>query len=135
MRLSNRTAIVTGAGRGIGPAMAVSLTRRGCHVALADLNRQGLQETQSLLASHEVRVSLHQLDVADRAGVTALPKAVFAEQEGVDLLVNNAGVALGGRFEEISEADFEWLFEINFRGVVRMTRAFLSCRGARRPGL
>jgi short-subunit dehydrogenase len=125
MRISNRTAAITGAASGIGRAMAVSLASRGCHLALADLNLEGLEETRRLLASYAVRASLHQLDVADRAGVAELPQAILAEHEGVDLLINNAGVALGGRFEEISEADFEWLFEINFCGVVRMTRAFL----------
>ncbi len=54
-----------------------------------------------------------------------LPHRYAAGHRGVDLLVNNAGVALGGTFEEVAEADFEWLFEINFWGVVRMTRAFL----------
>jgi NAD(P)-dependent dehydrogenase (short-subunit alcohol dehydrogenase family) len=72
-----------------------------------------------------VRVSCHRLDVADRAAVAAFPSQVTARHAGVDLLVNNAGVALGGTFEQVSEADFEWLFEINFWGVVRMTRAFL----------
>ncbi len=72
MRLSNRTTVVTGAASGIGRVIAVTLARRGCHLALVDLNRQGLQETRSRLASYAVRVSLHQLDVADRAGVAAL---------------------------------------------------------------
>jgi NAD(P)-dependent dehydrogenase (short-subunit alcohol dehydrogenase family) len=70
-------------------------------------------------------VSRHRLDVADRAALADLPSQVAAEHGGVNLLVNNAGVAVGGTFEQVSEEDFEWLFEINFWGVVRMTRAFL----------
>lgn len=57
--------------------------------------------------------------------MAAFPDAVTAEHPGVDILVNNAGVALGGTFETLSEEDFEWLFDINFWGVVRMVRAFL----------
>jgi short-subunit dehydrogenase len=78
-----------------------------------------------LVKDRGVTVSLHELDVADPTAVAALPAAVAERHANVDLLFNNAGVALGGNFDEISEADFEWLFDINFWGVVRMTRAFL----------
>ncbi|HEX8291019.1 MAG TPA: SDR family NAD(P)-dependent oxidoreductase [Pyrinomonadaceae bacterium] len=123
MRLEGRTAVITGAGGGIGRAIALSLARRGCHLALADIDEAGLAGTADLI--RDVRLSLHPLDVADRAAVADLPERVAAEHPGVDLLFNNAGVALGGTFEQVSEEDFEWLFEINFWGVVRMTRAFL----------
>jgi NAD(P)-dependent dehydrogenase (short-subunit alcohol dehydrogenase family) len=63
--------------------------------------------------------------VSDADAVAAFPDLVRAAHAGIDLLVNNAGVALGGTFEQVSDADFEWLFGINFRGMVRMTRAFL----------
>jgi NAD(P)-dependent dehydrogenase (short-subunit alcohol dehydrogenase family) len=125
MKLAGRAAVVTGAASGIGRAVAVSLARRGCHLALADLDRDGLDETAALTQPHGVRASRHVLDVTDRAAVAALPEVVRAEHPGVDVLVNNAGVAVGGTFEQVSEADFEWLFEVNFWGVVRMTRAFL----------
>jgi NAD(P)-dependent dehydrogenase (short-subunit alcohol dehydrogenase family) len=125
MKLENRTAVITGAASGIGRAMAVSLARRGCHLALADVNGAGLDETARLVASNALRVSRHLLDVADRDAVTAFPDAVLAEHPGTDILVNNAGVALSGTFEQVSEEQFEWLFNINFWGVVRMTRAFL----------
>ena len=123
MELRGRTAVVTGAAGGIGRAIAVSLARRGCNLALADVNVAGLAQTAELAGG--VRVTTHVLDVADRAGVAAFPSVVSAAHDGVDILVNNAGVALGGQFKDVSEADFEWLFEINFWGVVRMTRAFL----------
>ena len=70
-------------------------------------------------------VSQHVLDVASREQVAALPVAVLAAHKGVDLLFNNAGVALGGFFQQLSAEEFDWLFEINFHGLVRMTRAFL----------
>jgi NAD(P)-dependent dehydrogenase (short-subunit alcohol dehydrogenase family) len=125
MQLKDRTAVVTGAAGGIGRAIAVSLARRGCHLALADINDTGLVETGALVTRPGLRLSQHYLDVADRAAVAAFPGAVQTAHQGVDLLINNAGVALGGTFEQLSEEDFEWLFDINFWGVVRLTRAFL----------
>lgn len=125
MPLRDRTAIVTGAAGGIGRAIAVSLARRGCHLALADVDEAGLAETARLVKGASLVVSEHRLDVADRDAVAAFPAAVAAAHPRVDLLVNNAGVALGGTFEQVSEADIEWLFSINFWGVVRMTRVFL----------
>jgi NAD(P)-dependent dehydrogenase (short-subunit alcohol dehydrogenase family) len=137
MKLENRTAVVTGAASGIGRAIAVSLARRGCNLALADVNDKGLLETARMAQSAQthainatppttaLRITQHHLDVANRRAVAAFPQAVTAVHPGVDILINNAGVALGGIFEAVSEEDFEWLFEINFWSVVRMTRAFL----------
>lgn len=125
MCLKGRTAVITGAGSGIGRAIALSLARRGCHLALADIDEAGLTGTADLARDYGVRLTRHRIDVADRAAVADFPSVVAAEHPGVDVLVNNAGVAVGGTFEQVSEEDFEWLFEINFWGVVRMTRAFL----------
>jgi len=123
MQLAGRTAVVTGAASGIGRAIAVSLSRRGCNLALADVDEVGMADTAKLV--NGVRVSRHRLDVADRVAVAQFPNVVAVEHGGVDVLINNAGVAVGGTFEQVSDEDFEWLFEINFWGVVRMTRAFL----------
>jgi short-subunit dehydrogenase len=84
-----------------------------------------MSATAELVRKNGIAVSQHRIDVADRAAVAAFPDIVAAEHGGADLLVNNAGVAVGGTFEQVSDEDFEWLFEINFWGVVRMTRAFL----------
>ena len=125
MKVHDRVAVITGAGSGIGRAIALSLARRGCHLALADINEAGLAQTVVLAKALGVRVSSHRLDVASRDMVRALPAGVIAAHQRVDVLVNNAGVALGGSFEQVSEEDFDWLMDINFHGVVRMTRAFL----------
>lgn len=125
MKLENETAVVTGAASGIGRAIAISLAKRGCHLALADIDMAGLEDTKRLIASNAVRISLHKLDVSDAAEVAAFPDTVIAAHGGASVLVNNAGVAVGGTFEEIAPEDFEWLMRINFWGVVRMTRAFL----------
>jgi NAD(P)-dependent dehydrogenase (short-subunit alcohol dehydrogenase family) len=125
LNLKGRTAVVTGAGSGIGRAIAVALSRRGCHLALADIDETGLARTAEQIAAQGVRLSQHRLDVSDAQATAAFPDRVVAEHGGADLLVNNAGVALGGTFEQIAESDFNWLFAINFWGVVRVTRAFL----------
>ena len=125
MRLAGRTAVITGAAGGIGRAIAVSLARRGCHLALADIDEIGMAGTADLVRRNNIRVSRHRVNVADRLAIAEFPDLVAAEHGGVDLLINNAGVAVGGTFDQVSDEDFEWLFEINFWGVVRMTRAFM----------
>ena len=120
-----QVAVVTGGAGGIGRGIALALARRECHLSLADIDEAGLEETARLVEAMGVSASRHRIDVADRAQVAAFPDAVLQAHGRADILVNNAGVACGGTFEQVGEADFEWLFEINFWGVVRMTRAFL----------
>jgi NAD(P)-dependent dehydrogenase (short-subunit alcohol dehydrogenase family) len=126
-------AVVTGAASGIGAALAEALAARGCGLALADVDAAGLSGVAERARRRGVAASEHRLDVADEGAVAAFPAAVLAEHGRVRVLVNNAGVALGGRFEQTDPADFEWLFSINFWGVVRMTRAFLPVL-RREPG-
>ena len=125
MNLHNKVAVLTGAGSGIGRALALLLARKGCHLALADINPAALAETAALVQPLGVHVSQHPLDVASREAVAALPAAVLAVHGQVDLLINNAGVAMAGTFDQVTEHDFDWLMDINFNGVVRLTRAFL----------
>jgi NAD(P)-dependent dehydrogenase (short-subunit alcohol dehydrogenase family) len=128
-QVADRTALITGAASGIGRGVAVALARRGCHLALADVNDAGLTETARLTteaaAPKQLRITQHHLDVSNRDAIVAFPAVVLAVHPGVDILVNNAGVALGGTFEQVSETDFDWLLSINLMGVIRMTRAFL----------
>lgn len=127
---SNQVAVITGAGSGIGRALALALAERGSHLALADIRDEGLAETHRLLEPvrqrrPDLRISTHRLDVASREAIEAFPSEVLAVHPTVNLLFNNAGVAIEGDFREIKPQDFEWLMDINFWGVVRMTRAFL----------
>ena len=125
MNLNDRVAVITGAGSGIGRATALALARRGCHLALADINRDSVTATASEARALGVRATSHHIDVADREAVRSFPDEVRQAHQRIDILINNAGVALGGTFEQVSEEDFDWLMEINFHGLVRMTRAFL----------
>jgi len=125
VNVAGRVALVTGAGSGIGRAIALALARRGGRLALADIDGAGLAGTAAQVEALGGHASRHAVDVADRAAVAALPAALLALHGRIDMLVNNAGVALGGTFEQVSEEDFDWLMAINFGAVVRMTRAFL----------
>jgi short-subunit dehydrogenase len=129
MNLEGRTVVITGAASGIGRALARTLSARGCHLALADVNAAGLEETARLVQSNSLRVSTHVIDLTDRAAIAALPDVVAARHGGVDILINNAGVAIGGTFDNVAERDFDWLMEINFFAVVRLTRAFMPLIG------
>lgn len=123
--LSRSVAVVTGAASGIGRATALALGRRGCALALADRDADGLAETAREAGALGVAVSEHVLDVSDADAVAALPDAVLAEHGRVTVLVNAAGVALVGRFEDVSMDEFRWLMEINLFGTVGLTKAFL----------
>ena len=125
LALRGGVAVITGAASGIGAALAVDLARRGMHLALVDLNAAGLEATATQARAAGVTVSTHAMDVADDAAVAALPAAVLARHGRVTVLVNNAGVALGGLFSQIAAEDFDWLMAINFGATVRLTRAFL----------
>ena len=123
--LRGGVAVLTGAASGIGAALAMALARRGMHLALVDINAAGLEATAAQARAAGVTVSTHAMDVSDHAAVAALPAAVLAQHGRVTVLVNNAGVALGGMFEQVAAEDFDWLMSINFGATVRLTRAFL----------
>jgi NAD(P)-dependent dehydrogenase (short-subunit alcohol dehydrogenase family) len=120
-----RVAAVTGAGSGIGRALANQLARRGAHLALADIDDVGLAETVAQCEGHGVKITSQHLDVADREAVYAWAERVVTDHGAINLVVNNAGVALGATVESMSYEDFEWLMNINFWGVVYGTKAFL----------
>jgi len=120
-----RTAVITGAGSGIGAALAAGLAARGANLALADINQARLETVAAELKSNEIKVTTHTVDVADKSQIEAFAQAVEREHGAVHGLFNNAGVALGGTFDRVTDDDFEWLMNINFYGVVRMTRAFM----------
>ena len=124
-RFNDKVAAVTGAGSGIGRALAKELARRGCHLALSDVNEVGLAETVAACEGRGVKVTSQLLDVADRKAVFKWADSVVEDHGRVNLVFNNAGVALGATVETMDIADFEWLMGVNFWGVVHGTQAFL----------
>ncbi len=124
-RFEGRVAAITGAGSGIGRAVAEALARRGCRLALSDIDEAGLAETVTRCEGSGVKVTSQRLDVADRDAVYAWADTVVDEHGSVNFIVNNAGVALAATVESMDDADFDWLMDINLRGVVSGTKAFL----------
>ena len=116
-------AVVTGAGSGIGRALAQELAAAGAQLALADINGGGLEQTLALLGSARARA--YQADVGNASAVDEFAAKVREDFNRASLLINNAGVALYGTFSEVSLADMEWLFGINFWGVVHGCKSFL----------
>jgi NAD(P)-dependent dehydrogenase (short-subunit alcohol dehydrogenase family) len=123
--LQDGVAVVTGAGSGIGRALAQRLAAAGSAVALADVDEAGLMQTAAALSGKRTAATTHVVDVADEAGMRAFAADVAARHGRVTLLINNAGVGLFGRFEEISLDDFRWLMNINFWGAVYGVKCFL----------
>ena len=124
---------VTGAASGIGRALAIELAARGAGLALADRDEAGLRSVAAEIAGiHRVKVTTHRVDVGAPAEIAAFAQAAVTAHPALNILVNNAGVALLGQFSEIDQAQMDWLMNINFGGVVHATRAFLPHLAARR---
>jgi short-subunit dehydrogenase len=123
--LEGGVAVITGAGSGIGRALAARLGREKMALAIADNDAAGLEETARSLGSPASVVSTHQVDVSDANQVARFASEVSDRHGRVTLLINNAGVAMQGTIEELSLAEIEWLLRINFWGVVHGVKIFL----------
>eukprot|EP01132_Coremiostelium_polycephalum_P017466 gene17466-20910_t len=125
---NGRVAAITGAASGMGRALALALAREGCHLALADKNSQGLEQTVALIKAQvlaPVLVTSQVLDVSERQAVEDWAARCAAEHGQINLIFNNAGVALSSTVEGVDYTDLEWIVGINFWGVVYGTKAFL----------
>ena len=125
--ISGSAAAVTGAASGIGRALALELAARGCDLALADRDEAGLQQVAAEIGKSQARARSRRI-----ASMSASPRqiqefanAAIAAHPSLNIVINNAGVALLGAFNEVDQAQMEWLININFWGVVHGTRAFL----------
>jgi NAD(P)-dependent dehydrogenase (short-subunit alcohol dehydrogenase family) len=125
--LAGKTALITGAGSGIGRETALACARRGASLALCDLNADGLAETARLVRAlgGERRVLAQPVDVASAEQMRAFANAVHRDVPAVDLLVNNAGVGLGGGMLDTSLEDWRWIVDINLMGVVHGCHFFV----------
>jgi NAD(P)-dependent dehydrogenase (short-subunit alcohol dehydrogenase family) len=123
--LQHKVAVITGAASGLGRALALALHQQGAHLALADVNTNGLAETHALL-NHATSVSLHTLDVGNANHMAEFAQAVIAQHRHVDLLINNAGITFTPKpFEEITDEQIAHLLQVNLWGVIYGVRAFL----------
>jgi short-subunit dehydrogenase len=126
-RFAGGTAVVTGAAGGIGAALASGLASRGSSLVLVDRDADGLEAVAAGIrtAHPALAVTTYVADLSDAEDTRRVADAVATGHPEVTLLVNNAGVALGGRFDQVTAEEFDWLLAINFRAVVTLTRAFL----------
>jgi NAD(P)-dependent dehydrogenase (short-subunit alcohol dehydrogenase family) len=124
--LADKVVVISGAASGIGLALADVVARRGALLALSDVDEDGLAETVDLVkAAGALEVRSDRLDVADRAAFTAYAAAVAEHFGRVNVVVNNAGVALAGDVEDLEYADMDWIIGIDLWGVVHGTKEFL----------
>lgn len=122
---SGKVCVITGAGSGIGRALALSLSKAGAHLALSDINEETLAETMAILGASN-RVMTDRLDVAEADEITAYADHVKAAMGNADYVFNVAGVARVGSFDESPLSSFETVMNVNLYGVVRMSKAFLG---------
>ncbi|MDC0715562.1 SDR family NAD(P)-dependent oxidoreductase [Nannocystis bainbridge] len=111
-------AVVTGAGGGLGRALCLELARRNARIVAADIDLAGAQETASMVEKLGSRVHALACDVAQRSAVAELASSAASLLGGVDLLINNAGVATSGPVDAIPQADWEWIMGVNLWGVI-----------------
>jgi NAD(P)-dependent dehydrogenase (short-subunit alcohol dehydrogenase family) len=121
--LAGKVVVITGAGSGIGRALALAAARQRARLAVSDIDTTGLAETVRLLG--DARMRSDQLDVRDRAAMSAYAASVAAEFGEVNVVINNAGVSLTGNVLDIDYPDIEWVMDINFWGVVNGSKEFL----------
>jgi len=122
---TNKVALITGAGSGIGRALAEQLASHGCSLALVDWNNESLEETCKIVRKKNVSVSKHVFDLRDKDKVNQLPDEVLNLHNQIDLVFNNAGVSVIGSVEEVDEDDWNWGMDILLNSVIQMSTAFL----------
>jgi NAD(P)-dependent dehydrogenase (short-subunit alcohol dehydrogenase family) len=123
--LKGKVAVITGAGSGIGRALALDLARRGASVAISDVDAVGLAETHKQVKVIGAPVHSARLDVTDRVAVLAYADEVASHFGAVNIVVNNAGIAFTGDIEKMSFEQIERVMDVDFWGVVHGTKAFL----------
>ncbi|MET8203136.1 SDR family NAD(P)-dependent oxidoreductase [Micromonospora taraxaci] len=128
------TAVVTGAASGIGAALAHALARRGSDLVLLDRDAERLDTvvTAICVAHPDRQVRTYVVDLADATATAQVAAEIGQRHPRVRLLVNNAGVGLGGRFDQVTFDEFSWVIDVNFRAVAQLTHALLPTLRAER---
>ena len=123
--IAGKTAIITGAGRGIGRATAIAFAKEGIHVGLIGKTAANLEKVAEELREYGVNVTFAAADVADNESVIAAVEHVKSELGPIDILINNAGIGKFGKFLELSPEEFKQIIDVNLMGMYYVTRAVL----------
>ena len=122
---NNKVALITGAGSGIGRALALQLAEEGCNLALVDWNNETLEETKSLLSSKNISVSTHNFDLRDKDRINELPDKIIELHNNIDIIFNNAGLSVVGTVDEVDDEDWNFGMDILLNSVIQMSTVFL----------
>lgn len=132
--LNGKTALITGAGRGIGRAIAIALAKEGINLGLIGLNMSNLEKVAAELAQFDVKISAATADVTDLESVTHAVEHIKSDLGPIDILINNAGIAKFGGFLDLSPEEWEKIIQVNLMGVYNVTRAVLPGMIERKSG-
>jgi len=134
VKLKDKTAVITGAGRGIGRATAHALAREGCNIVLAAPEMEQIEAVAAEVRAMGREALAVQTDIQHKSQVMALARAAFDRFSAVDILVNNAGVAIHNAIPNIKEEDWDWMMAINLKGTFLCTQAFFQHMCDRKSG-
>ncbi|CAK6474862.1 3-ketoacyl-ACP reductase [Peribacillus castrilensis] len=132
--LKGKTALITGAGRGIGRATAIALAKEGVHLGLIGLTMSNLEKVTAELEQYDVNVSAATADVADLEAVHHAVEHIKSDLGSIDILINNAGIAKFGGFLDLTPEEWEKIIRVNLMGVYNVTRAVLPDMIERKSG-
>tara|TARA_B100000035_G_C20986168_1_gene547928 strand:+ start:561 stop:1457 length:897 start_codon:yes stop_codon:yes gene_type:complete len=121
----NKVALITGAGSGIGRALAIQLAESGCNLALVDWNEETLKETEEIVRKKNVSVSLHPFDLREKEKIESLPDEIIEIHNQIDVVINNAGLSIIGTVDEVDEEDWNFGVDILLNAVIQMSTVFL----------
>ena len=126
MRLMDKVAIITGAGRGIGQATAIKFAQEGARVAVCDIDEQSAIETARIIERREGQAMAFRVDVTDKLGIQAMVEAVHERYGRIDILVNNAGIVADAQLKNMTDEQFDRVIDINLKGTYNCTKAVVD---------
>lgn len=135
MRLLNKVAIITGAGKGIGRATALKFAAEGAHVIVADVDMTSIDETVNEIQATGVKAMGFKVNITDNHEVTAMTQAVFEQYGHIDILVNNAGILLDAQLYKMTEEQFDKVIDVNLKGTFLCTKAVVDIMLAQKSGV
>ena len=133
-KFSNKVALITGAGSGIGQSTAIKLAREGAHIIIVDLDVEAAKYTQSMIEELGEKASIYQCDISDNSQVKEVVDTILLDKD-IDILINNAGIAHIGNLEATSENDLDRLYQVNIKGTYNFMSAVIGSMKKKKAGV